>query len=72
MADGTARGPDLIRQEYGAEAFDDARILRAVSDGAPQRRWHYGAMPPVTSVAGPEVDAIITFLRELQRAQGIR
>ena len=71
LARGTERGPDLIHPDYGPSARSDAQFRRAVREGLPARHG-YGAMPPAPGVSARRLERMITFLRELQRADGIR
>ena len=71
-ARGTERGPDLIHPDYGPSARSDAQFRRAVREGMPARRGGYGDMPPVEGVSERRLERMIAFLRELQRADGIR
>jgi len=71
LAGGTERGPNLIHPDYGPGVRSDAQLRRAVREGMPARRG-YGAMPPSPEVSKRRLERMITFLRELQRANGIR
>jgi mono/diheme cytochrome c family protein len=71
LAEGTERGPDLIHADYGPGVRSDAQFRRSVREGMPARRG-YGAMPPYRGVSKRRLERMITFLRELQRANGIR
>ncbi len=71
LAGGTERGPNLIHPDYGPRVRSDAQLRRAVREGMPARRG-YGAMPPSPGVSKRRLDRMITFVRELQRANGIR
>ena len=70
-AKGTERGPNLIHPDYGPRVRSDAQFRRAVREGMPARRG-YGAMPPAPGVSKHRLERMITFLREIQRANGIR
>ena len=71
LAEGTERGPNLIHPDYGPSVRNDAQLRRAVREGMPARRG-YGAMPPSPGVSERRLGRMVTFLRELQRANGIR
>ncbi len=71
LARGTERGPDLIHPDYGPSTRSDAQFRRAVREGLPTRRG-IGAMPAAPDVSERRLNRMITFLRELQRADGIR
>ena len=71
LARGTARGPDLIRPEYGPAAVSDDRFRRAVRRGTPAVNGSAG-MPAVHGVPERRLGQMTVFLREMQRANGIR
>ena len=71
LAEGTERGPNLIHPDYGRRVRSDAQLRRAVREGMPARLG-YGAMPPSPDVSARRLERMITFVRELQRANGIR
>ncbi len=71
LAEGTERGPNLIHRDYRPGVRSDAQFRRAVREGLPARRG-YGAMPPAPGVSERSLDRMVTFLRELQRANGIQ
>ncbi len=70
-AGGTDKGPPLIHKIYEPNHHGDASFLRAVSAGTPQHHWPFGDMPPQPQVRRMETQAIIQFVREVQRANGI-
>jgi hypothetical protein len=51
---------------HGNESFQ-----RAVAMGVRAHHWPFGNMPKVAGVTRAEVSTIITYVRELQRANGI-
>jgi mono/diheme cytochrome c family protein len=71
LARGTERGPDLIQPAYGPSFTSDARLRRAVREGVPGRDGGV-AMPANPHLAEYRLHRMITFLREMQRAKGIR
>jgi mono/diheme cytochrome c family protein len=71
LAGGTSRGPDLIRPAYGPAVVSDNQIQRAVREGVAAQDGSAG-MPAVDNVSDRRLDDVITFLREMQRSNGIR
>ncbi len=71
-AAGTDKGPPLVNQIYGPSHHGDFSFVRAVTFGVPQHHWLFGSMLPQPEVAREEIDRIIVYLRELQRANGIQ
>lgn len=70
-ASGTDKGPPLIHRIYEPSHHEDAAIRRAVRLGVQPHHWRFGSMPKVDT-SDRELNAIIAYIRELQRANGIR
>ena len=70
-ASGTSRGPTLIDRLYHPGHHSDLSIRSAVSQGVRQHHWTFGSMPPIPGVSPGDVEKIICYIRELQRADGI-
>ena len=70
-ASGTDQGPTLIDRIYHPGHHSDFSFRNAASKGVPQHHWTFGAMPPVATVSADDVERIICYVRELQRANGI-
>lgn len=70
-AAGSSNGPPLVHRIYEPSHHGDAAIRRAARFGVRPHHWKFGAMPRV-DVSDRELSAIIAYIRELQRANGIR
>ena len=70
-ATGTNQGPPLVHRLYEPGHHSDASIRSAVLNGVPSHHWSFGDMPPVSGVSKNEVETIICYVREVQRAEGI-
>jgi mono/diheme cytochrome c family protein len=70
-ASGTDKGPPLVHQIYRTSHHGDFSFVRAVTLGVPQHHWLFGSMPPQPEVGQREIDKIVVYLRELQKANGI-
>ena len=70
-AAGSDNGPPLVHRIYEPSHHGDAAFGRAVRFGVRPHHWQFGAMPRI-AVSDRELSAIITYVRELQRANGIR
>ena len=70
-ATGTNQGPTLIDRIYHPGHHSDVSIRNAVSRGVQQHHWVFGDMAPVAGVSEDDVEEIICYVRELQRAGGI-
>ena len=70
-ASGTIQGPTLIDRIYHPGHHSDFSFRNAASKGVRQHHWSFGDMPPVATVSADDVEMIICYVRELQRANGI-
>ncbi len=68
---GTENGPPLIHKIYEPNHHSDRSFYLAVSQGVRSHHWKFGNMPPLNNVTEDEVTAIISYVREIQRANGI-
>ena len=71
-AAGTEKGPPLVIQIYAPSHHGDFSFVRAVTLGVPQHHWLFGDMPAQSQFARQDIDRIIIYIRELQRANGIK
>jgi len=67
--DGVA--PPLVHKIYVPSHHGDSSFHRAVQQGVRAHHWSFGDMPPVEGLSQSDVDGIVTYLRELQRHNGI-
>lgn len=70
-ASGSNFGPPLVHPIYRPDDHDDDAIRFAVANGVIAHHWPFGNMPSQNGVSADQVDAIITYIRELQRANFI-
>lgn len=68
---GSGKGPPLIHRIYEPNHHADAAFMRAIRFGTRAHHWPYGDMPPQEQVSDDEARAILQFVREVQRANGI-
>ncbi|TCM86099.1 c-type cytochrome [Rhodovulum steppense] len=64
-------GPPLIHRVYEPSHHGDIAFWMAVRRGVVAHHWPFGDMPSVPGVRDDEIAAIIAFVREVQRANGI-
>ena len=64
-------GPPLVHRIYEPSHHGDASFVLAVRNGVRAHHWPFGDMAPVPGVSDSEIAAIVTYVRELQRANGI-
>lgn len=70
-AGGTGKAPPLIHPIYEPGHHPDEAFQRAASQGVRSHHWNFGDMPPIEGVSEGEVALIATYIREVQRANGI-
>lgn len=67
-AAGSNKGPPLIDRIYNPAHHSDFSFARAVRSGVPQHHWLFGPMPAQPQVKREQIDQIVAYIRELQRA----
>ncbi len=67
---GTDRGPSHLSVVYEPSHHGDQAFLVAVRAGARQHHWDFGNMPPIEGLSDADVEAIVAFVREIQRTEG--
>lgn len=70
-AGGTDQGPPLVHGIYEPGHHADGAFLLAVRNGVRAHHWNFGNMPPRPGLRDVEVAAIVAYVRELQKANGI-
>ena len=70
-ATGSAAGPPLVHRIYGPAHHADVAFVLAAQRGVRAHHWRLGDMPPQLSARVEEVELIVRYVRELQRANGI-
>lgn len=68
---GSGKGPPLVHRIYEPHHHADAAFMRAIRFGSRAHHWRFGDMPAQKQVSDEEARAIIEFVREVQRANGI-
>lgn len=71
-AGGTGNAPPLVHIIYEPSHHGDIAFYRAVEKGVRAHHWKFGNMPPIEGVSETQVGYIIAYVRELQRANGIK
>ena len=64
--------PPLVHIIYEPGHHGDESFQRAVARGVRAHHWRFGDMPPVDGLTRRDVAAVVAYVRELQRANGIR
>lgn len=70
-AAGTDKGPPFIHMIYEPSHHADFAFQRAARAGVLAHHWRFGNMPPVEGVTDTQIEQIIRYVREVQRANGI-
>ncbi len=68
---GSTNGPPLIHPNYRPGHHADGSFRNAIALGVRQHHWKFGPMPPQPNVKPEEIRPLITYIREMQRANGI-
>ena len=70
-AQGTDKGPPLVHILYEPSHHSDEAFRSAAREGVVPHHWDFGPMPPVDGISDPELDAVVGYVRGLQREAGI-
>ena len=70
-ASGSENGPPLIHDVYNPGHHSDQAFQLAAVRGVRRHHWNFGNMPPQPQVSAREMASIISYVRELQQANGI-
>ncbi|HVM20104.1 MAG TPA: cytochrome c [Egibacteraceae bacterium] len=68
---GSDVGPPLVHEVYEPGHHDDESFRRAVREGVVPHHWDFGPMPAFPGVPDEDIEAIIAYVRHLQRDAGI-
>lgn len=63
--------PPLVHKIYEPSHHGDQAFFLAAKQGVRAHHWRFGDMPPVEGITDPEIERIVTYIRTLQRANGI-
>lgn len=64
-------GPPLVHKIYEPSHHGDMAFQMAVQNGVRAHHWTFGDMPPQDGPTRGDVTAIVAYVREVQRANGI-
>ena len=68
---GTEKGPPLVHDYYNPGHHADGAFYIAVRNGVKQHHWRFGNMPAQPQVTEDQTRMIISYVREVQEANGI-
>lgn len=63
--------PPLVHIIYEPGHHSDEAFQVAVRNGVRSHHWNFGNMPPIEGLTRADVRSIVTYIRELQRENGI-
>lgn len=69
--EGSDQGPPMLHP-LQASHHGDFAFERAVREGVAPHHYTFGTMPPVTKLGPDELDAVIGYVRWMQRVAGLR
>jgi len=64
-------GPPLVHKIYEPNHHGDMAFFLAARNGARAHHWPFGDMPPVEGISENDIGKVVSYVRELQRANGI-
>lgn len=64
-------GPPLVHKIYEPSHHGDISFVLAVQNGVRAHHWRFGDMPAQDGLTKADVAGIVTYVRELQRTNGI-
>ena len=65
------QAPPLVHKIYEPGHHGDFAFQRAAQNGVKSHHWRFGDMPPVEGITRADIIGIVTYIRELQRENGI-
>ena len=68
---GTDKGPPFLHRVYHPGHHSDGAFFLAAQRGARGHHWRFGPMKPVAGVTNQDLEAIVPYIRALQKANGI-
>ncbi len=64
--------PPLVHKIYRPGHHSDEAFQIAAARGVQSHHWRFGNMPPVEGVTRGDIAEVVQYVRELQRANGIK
>ena len=68
---GTVMGPPLVDVRYAPSKLPDQAIHDAVRNGVQPKNWDLGPMLALPHVSDADIEAIVAYVRSVQREHGI-
>ena len=70
-AQGTDHGPSFLSKIYEPNHHGDAAFQRAPRNGVRAHHWNFGDMPKIEGIQLEEIEAVIPYIRWLQKEDGV-
>ncbi len=67
---GTDLGPSHLSVVYEPNHHGDIAFALAARNGVRAHHWTFGDMPPVEGLSDDDLEAIVAYVREMQRVNG--
>lgn len=64
-------GPPFVHRYYAPGHHSDVAFYRAVSQGVTAHHWQFGDMPAIGTLTREDTSQLISYIRAVQRANGI-
>jgi mono/diheme cytochrome c family protein len=68
-ARGGLAGPPLVHEIYASDHHPDSSFRMAIARGVQPHHWDFAPMPPIPGLDEHEVDAVIAYVRSVQREE---
>lgn len=68
---GTDKGPTFLHRVYHPGHHGDGAFFAAPKQGVRAHHWPFGDMPPVEGVTDAHLQAILEYVRAMQKANGV-
>lgn len=68
---GTDNGPTFLQTIYRPAHHSDYAFVSAVQNGVIAHHWNFGNMPKLDYITNDELVRVISYIREMQQANGI-
>jgi mono/diheme cytochrome c family protein len=66
---GGLAGPPLLHEIYAPDHHPDSAIRSAIARGVQPHHWEFAAMPPIPNLSDDDVEAVIAYIRSVQREE---
>jgi mono/diheme cytochrome c family protein len=68
---GTEQGPPFLHRVYHPGHHGDGSFYLAVKRGVRAHHWKFGNMPPVEGIDDKMINAIVQYVRQVQKSAGL-